>query len=492
MPGPLRSLPPPSKKRRIQQDSALRQLEENVTRAVANETSLNPLADLVDLTLRTKSPQDTSKAIYALYRAFVLVIADDKLGLCGDEAAKLVKAWLWDQLNVYVDYLGGLLKDEEKTLRASALQILLSLQKHLSASYSKSTPSQPQFHISHFRKIVSFLLLCPPSARMQGTKTPESTTIDPEVLHQFHETWFSVHDDIRWFFLRESATLLNASPPQSHPNLAANLLSVLERLTTFPTEASELNAWWIPEMGTKPKRTTRKGASSDAVSSSDEDEPKDTGSDNEDDDWRKFFDEETPSSDAKTKSSSARLHKLTIHQSLHSLPSHRAVFTRAWLTLLPRLSISSSEKSKALATRALNVMHRGVLPHLTRPVLVMDWVGASVDYGGTVGLLALNALFVLMKDYNLDYASFYTRLYAFLDRDVLHLNLVNVDRTCVYIAVKYQYFLAKSTRANRKCQEVGLAFNFINFGQLKIIVSPPQWGDYLVLSSALRSPQRPP
>ncbi|RDB30772.1 hypothetical protein Hypma_005736 [Hypsizygus marmoreus] len=350
MPGPLRSLPPPSKKRKIQQDSALRQLEENVTRAVANETSLNPLADLVDLTLRTKSPQDTSKAIYALYRAFVLVIADDKLGLGGDEAAKVVKAWLWDQLNVYVDYLGGLLKDEEKTLRTSALQILLSLQKHLSASYSKSTPSQPQFHISHFRKIVSFLLLCPPSARMQGTKTPESTTIDPDVLHQFHETWFSVHDDIRWFFLRESATLLNASPPQSHPNLAANLLSILERLTTFPTESSELNAWWVPEMGTKPKRTTRKGASSDAVSSSDEDEPKDTGSDNEDDDWRK-----------------------------------------------------------------------GVLPHLTRPVLVMDWVGASVDYGGTVGLLALNALFVLMKDYNLDYPSFYTRLYAFLDRDVLHL-----------------------------------------------------------------------
>ncbi|KAG6912246.1 hypothetical protein DXG01_016001, partial [Tephrocybe rancida] len=40
---------------------------------------------------------------------------------------------------------------------------------------------------------------------------------------------------------------------------------------------------------------------------------------------------------------------------------------------------------------------------------------------GTVGLLALNALFVLMKEYNLDYPSFYTCLYAFLDRDVLHL-----------------------------------------------------------------------
>lgn len=99
-----------------------------------------------------------------------------------------------------------------------------------------------------------------------------------------------------------------------------------------------------------------------------------------------------------------RLHKLTVHQSLHSLASHRAVFTRAWLSLLPRLSAGGSnatEKSKALATRALNLMHRGVLPHLTRPVLVMDWIGTCVDMGGSVGLLALNALFVLMKDYNL-------------------------------------------------------------------------------------------
>jgi len=66
-------------------------------------------------------------------------------------------------------------------------------------------------------------------------------------------------------------------------------------------------------------------------------------------------------------------------------------------------------------------MHRGVLPHLTRPILVMDWVGACVDVGGTVGLIALNSLFVLMKEYNLDYPSFYTRLYAFVVRDVLHL-----------------------------------------------------------------------
>ncbi|TFK40532.1 CBF/Mak21 family-domain-containing protein [Crucibulum laeve] len=424
---PVRSLPPPSKKRKIQKDvgrvQTIKQLEDQLTRAVASNTSLNQLADLLDLGLTLEDPQDTSKAIYALYRVFVTIITNDKLGLSGDEAAKTVKAWLLERLNIYVEFLVGLLKDEEKFLRTSALQILFSLQKHLSTSYSK--PSHPQFHNSHFRKIINALLTCPRSARPGSRKSSTSkddTDIDPDVLNQFYDTWFSVYDDIRWYFLRESATLLGNGSSQTHPNIAANLLSILERLTTFPTEQAELNSWWVTEMGTKPPKLKRAKKAADGAESSDEDEEKPTGDrDEEDDDWRKFFEDEPAPVDDK-KGGGVRLHQMTIHQSLHALSSHQAVFTRAWLTLLPRLSVArDGERSRTLATRALNIMHRGVLPHLTRPVLVMDWVGACVDYGGTVGLLALNALFHLMKEYNLDYPSFYTRLYAFLDRDVLHL-----------------------------------------------------------------------
>lgn len=82
---------------------------------------------------------------------------------------------------------------------------------------------------------------------------------------------------------------------------------------------------------------------------------------------------------------------MTVHQSLHSLASHRAVFTRAWLALLPALGGTHKEgnagdegESKKCTVRALNVMHRGVLPHLTRAVLVMDWVAGCVDYGAPV------------------------------------------------------------------------------------------------------------
>ncbi|KAJ7167536.1 CBF/Mak21 family-domain-containing protein [Mycena filopes] len=401
---PAPSLPPPSKKRKIQKDSELaksiQSLEEQLTSAAAANTSLNPLADLLELAFTAEDAQDTSKAIYALYRVSVILITGGKLDTGGDEAAKIVKAWIWDRLNSYVEFLCGLLKDEEKLLRTSALQILFSLQKHLSTA--SSSPSQPQFHVSHFRKIVSALLLCPPSRRIAQAG---NGVLDADVLQLFHETWLA------------STTTCDgrSSPPHpfpSYPDLPANLLTILEGLKTFPTEKAELNAWWVAEMGTKPPKPkpSKRSAGADDVSS-DEEPDKDDGGE-EDDDWRKFFEDDS--------APGARLHKLTVHQSLHSLPSHRAVFTRAWLALLPKLLTRDAAASRILSQRALNVMHRGVMPHLTRPVLIMDWVGGSVDHGGSIGLLALNALFVLMKEYNLDYPSFYTKLYAFLDRDVLH------------------------------------------------------------------------
>ncbi|KAJ7164681.1 CBF/Mak21 family-domain-containing protein [Mycena crocata] len=416
---PAPSLPPPSKKRKIQKDSefakSIQRLEEQLTTAAAANTSLNPLANLLDLTFGADDAQDTSKAIYASYRVFVIIISGRKLAAGGDEAAKVVKAWLWDRLNSYVDFLCGLLKDEEKLLRISSLQILFSLQKHLSTSFS-SLDSQPQFHISHFRRIVAGLLLCPSSGR--SSSQISNGLLDPDVLSAFHETWFSIHDDVRWFFLREAGSLMNTTSISDHPSLPVNLLSILEGLNTFPTEKAELNAWWVSEIGAKPPKPKPSKKGSTTVDDESEDE---AANDDDDDDWRKFFDEDTTSKDDKPKAPGTRLHKLTLHQSLHSLPSHRAVFTRAWLALLPKLStVRDAATSKTLSLRALNVMHRGVMPHLTRPVLIMDWVGGSVDYGGTVGLLALNALFVLMKEYNLDYPSFYTKLYAFLDRDVLH------------------------------------------------------------------------
>jgi U3 small nucleolar RNA-associated protein 19 len=325
----------------------------------------------------------------------------------------------------------------------------MSLLKHLSSTLStsadptsSSSKPTPQFHASHFKKIVSALILCPPSSRStthsskkarrateedeaEDADTDSEGKLDPDVRQLFLDTWLTVHDDIRWFFLREAAcvlfrsiqpshspsslhsTILQTHPTSAHPHLPENIISLLEKLDTFPTDAAELNAWWVPELGTTPPKP--KSSKSAASADSDDEDAHAVEPDAADDDWRKYFDEpddkdkEAAGAAKKGKkkgAAGARLHTLNVHQSLHALASHRAVFTRCWLALLPRLA-ESEDESRALSVRALNIMHRGVLPHLTRAVMAMDWVGSCVDYGGTPGLLALNALFVLMTEYNL-------------------------------------------------------------------------------------------
>ncbi|KAI0637313.1 ribosome biogenesis protein Noc4 [Trametes polyzona] len=423
MPAKQTSLPSSSKKRKSQAADdtvrALQTLEKQLTDAVSSGSSLNPLADLLDIALDAETPVQLSKAIYALYRVFVLIISRGLLsGPDASEEAKAVRTWLLDRLHAFVDILTGLLKDEEPSLRISALDILFSLQKHLSSALTRAgDPKHPQIHVFHFRKIVSALLLCPPSPRDEEDSADSDRTLETDVRDHFINTWFSIHDDIRWFFLRDAAILIARHPVSEAPQLPGNLLSILERLTTFPTKPAELDSWWVEELGTKPPKPKK---SSEADEDEDEAPAGQDGAD-EEDDWRKFFDEPEQKPSAEKKGITARVHTLTIHQSLHSLAAHKAVFTRAWLALLPLLSRGSVEETKARSLRVLNVLHRGVIPHLTRPILIMDWVSSSVDHGGTVGLLALNALFTLMKEYNLDYPSFYTRLYGFLDRDVLHL-----------------------------------------------------------------------
>jgi U3 small nucleolar RNA-associated protein 19 len=251
-----------------------------------------------------------------------------------------------------------------------------------------STSSKPTFHIVHFKKIVCALLLCPsPSRGRRVGNSLDNNHLDLDVRDHFVDIWLNVHDDIRWFFLREAPyVLLSALGPSNFSAIyldrlilnsatsedaPANLLSILERWTKFPIDANDLKTWWVEELGTKPHQ--KKGKSTALQDDHDDSGPDDTDGD----DWRKFFDDNDDGPPSLAKPFTPRLFKLSTHQSLHTLASHRAVFTQAWLTLLPRLPVTN----QALSTRALNIMHRGVMPHLVRPILVMDWIGTCVDFG---------------------------------------------------------------------------------------------------------------
>ena len=135
MPAPIRSLPPPSKKRKTNPSSSpnsiaiqIQSLESTLTNAVQSSASLNPLADLLDLAQTTVEAKDVSKIIYALYRVFVVLVGSGKMSTEGQtsEEGKVVRAWLWERLGTYQDILVGLMKDEDAGLRVCVLFYLFA------------------------------------------------------------------------------------------------------------------------------------------------------------------------------------------------------------------------------------------------------------------------------------------------------------------------------------------------------------------------------
>ncbi|GJJ14865.1 hypothetical protein Clacol_009133 [Clathrus columnatus] len=365
---------PANKRRKTTTDTVITELENQLKVAVDNQTSLNPLVDLILLASKKLSePQSLHKALYALYRTFCLLI--DLGRFCGTvgepEEAGLVRAWLTERFSEYTALLCKCLQHDQKAIRDAALEILFSLLKHISEAFTKAT-KQPQLHITHFRKLLNGLLLT----------DHNDAHISIDVRDHFTESWFTVHDDIRWFFLRETAILLGEHK-FNNKNFPENVLSILERLTTMPTEQSEVNEFWIPSFSKSPPGFSIQAAEED-------------GDDIEiEDDWRTFFDGPEKVTSETQPQKHKRVYRLSTHQCLHSLASHRAQFTQCWMNLLPYLSSSST-----LSMRALNFLHQGVMPHLTKPVRLMDWIAGCVDFGGSIGLLALNGLFTLIQHHN--------------------------------------------------------------------------------------------
>uniref|UniRef100_A0A8C5QJF1 Nucleolar complex associated 4 homolog n=1 Tax=Leptobrachium leishanense TaxID=445787 RepID=A0A8C5QJF1_9ANUR len=93
---------------------------------------------------------------------------------------------------------------------------------------------------------------------------------------------------------------------------------------------------------------------------------------------------------------------------------HKKVFEKVWMNFLKyRLPVS-------LYKKVLLILHESILPHMVKPTLLIDFLTAAYDVGGAISLLALNGLFVLIHQHNLEYPDFYKKLYSLLDPSVFH------------------------------------------------------------------------
>lgn len=100
---------------------------------------------------------------------------------------------------------------------------------------------------------------------------------------------------------------------------------------------------------------------------------------------------------------------------LLSLNAHRKAAREAWMAVF-RSQLTSDQRKKLLSISTVQIM-----PWFVNQLeLLADFLTDSFDEGGAVSLLALNGIFYLMTQKNLDYPDFYTKLYSLLDEQVLH------------------------------------------------------------------------
>lgn len=96
------------------------------------------------------------------------------------------------------------------------------------------------------------------------------------------------------------------------------------------------------------------------------------------------------------------------------LHGHKRVFERMWLGFL-KYKLPNSMYKKVLV-----ILHDSILPYMSKPTLMIDFLTAAYEIGGAISLLALNGLFVLIHQHNLDYPDFYKKLYNLLEPSVFH------------------------------------------------------------------------
>ncbi|KAL6963581.1 Maturation and nuclear export of 40S ribosomal subunits interacting protein [Sarracenia purpurea var. burkii] len=87
-------------------------------------------------------------------------------------------------------------------------------------------------------------------------------------------------------------------------------------------------------------------------------------------------------------------------------------FTKAWISLL-RLPLPLDVYKEVLVS-----LHQAIIPYLSNPILLCDFLTRSYDIGGVISVMALSSLYILMTQHGLEYPNFYEKLYALLEPSI--------------------------------------------------------------------------
>ncbi|KAJ1873164.1 Maturation and nuclear export of 40S ribosomal subunits interacting protein [Coemansia sp. RSA 990] len=271
-------------------------------------------------------------------------------------AAAKVSEWIRENYKQYVDLLKSMLGNSNGPIQIAALRLLLQMIDKEGQSMCKSAGNYV-FPNDSFLEAIEIIL--------------NSSDSSEHLLRTLAESYLNAYDDLRLYFYRDLVKLASpdydpfknrskrgprASSVQHSEVFVQNAFAVMNQIRTMPKTSNENMSLWVA----LPKN------SSDA-------EP-----------------------------------------SVLSPAAHTRAFSEAWLALM-RLQLNPE-----IYKQILLMMHKRIIPHMSDPKLLMDFLSNSYETGGSVSLLALNGLFTLITEHNLNYPQFYEKLYALFDRNLFH------------------------------------------------------------------------
>ncbi|KAJ2358130.1 Maturation and nuclear export of 40S ribosomal subunits interacting protein [Coemansia sp. RSA 2618] len=275
-----------------------------------------------------------------------------------DPAAAKVGEWLRENYKQYTDLLRSMLGHSEAPIQITALRLHLQMMDKEGQAMCKSAGSYV-FPNDTFLEIVETVL--------------GSSASSEHLLRTLAEAYLNSYDDLRMYFYRNLAKIASpdydpfknrskkgprgSSDTRVTEMFVQNAFAVMNQIRTMPKASkAEITSFWIA-----------------LPASLGDSEP-----------------------------------------GVLSPAAHTRAFSEAWLALM-RLPLTASIYKQVLLT-----MHKRIVPYMADAKSLMDFLSNSYEAGGSISLLALNGLFTLITEHNLNYPQFYEKLYALLDRNLFH------------------------------------------------------------------------
>lgn len=247
-----------------------------------------------------------------------------------------------------------------------------------------------------------------------------------ELTTEFIDTYFKLYDDVRLFTFQACAGLISAYDPENkaYYNSEKNEDLILPKRMPYLKKENDFNFGMFELMISAPMAgkkedlncfwvqpdTHDSGDDSGKTKSTSNDKKRkraDFGLDDSDD---MDLDNIGLDSDGDDDGEAAP----HVHRDLLDLNLHKAAFAKGWLALMAR------KLEPKLHIKILSALERQILPFMTAPVTLFDYLSHCFTAGGVMGVLSLGGLFVLLRRFNVEYPDFFPRLYRLLEPSLFY------------------------------------------------------------------------